>query len=76
MKIQEHKIIRISWIDASTNSGWRSADKDETDEIESVGILVHKDKKAVVLSTSVSRWGHYLDQLSIPTTAIKKLRYL
>jgi hypothetical protein len=76
MKIAGHKIVRVSWIDATTTGGWRLADKGGTDIIESIGILVNKEKDWVTLSASVSRWGNYLDQITIPASAIKKLKYL
>lgn len=78
MKIKGHKVVRVRWNDASSMSGWRDIQRTEpsADIIESIGILIKKNKHGVVLSTSISEWGNSVDPITIPKHAIQKLKYL
>lgn len=73
---QKYKIARITWVDSCAAQGWHNIRSSEIGigEVTSVGFIVHEDKKAVVLTTSVSPTnGHVLDALSIPRGAIVKI---
>lgn len=69
-------VVRVWWVDSTTTMGWCLEDVDGPTVIESVGQLVREDEESVVLSTSRSREGRYIDQLTIPRRCIRKMRKL
>ena len=79
MKIGKYKVVRVGWLDAASADGWRKGiegKKNDVDFIQSVGILVSKTNNALTLSTSISQWGNFVDQITIPARAIIKVQYL
>ena len=68
------KIVYVEWIDSCTTSGWRDEDRSGASLIKSVGIEVSRNERTLVLSTSRSDGGRYVDQMSIPMEAGKKIR--
>lgn len=66
------KLVYVEWKDSSTTRGWGDPEKDQTTMIRSVGWLVSKTKDTLTLSTSQSKYNRFLDQLNIPTFAIKQ----
>ena len=68
------KVLYVEWVDSCTSRGWDNLDKSGPVLIRSVGIRVHRDANSLVLSTSKSGSGRYVDQITIPASAIKKVR--
>jgi hypothetical protein len=79
MKIAKRKVARVTWIDSFRTYGWcpEGEVKDgEEDLIESIGIVVNDYKKSIVLSTSISRHTNFIDMITIPKIAVRKIRYI
>ena len=68
------KLAYVQWEDSATDPGWSPPHDDERFWIKSFGILVREGKKTVTLSTSKSPGGNYVDQITIPRSAIRKMR--
>ena len=67
------KAVHVWWNDSATDLGWRDKDISGPSIIESVGWLVHETADFIVLSTSNGSSGKWLDQISIPRSAIRKV---
>ena len=73
MKTEVYDLVRVEWIDSSSYGGWNPGVKGPSN-IVSYGIhLPTDDKSYVALTTSWSEGDHFMDVLSIPKVAIKKL---
>jgi len=72
--VKKLKAVQIKWEDSFTSPGWDNPQRDGRHYILSVGLLVHEGKHSVTISTSVSQRHRYMDQLTIPRSAIKKMR--
>ena len=70
------RAVCVRWFDSATKQGWRDKDISGPVEIDSVGWLVHKADKVIVLSTSRSASDHFVDQISIPTKCVRKMTKL
>jgi hypothetical protein len=72
------KAVTIQWVDSSSNSGWnRPSDLDDTPAlIRSAGFLVRRDRASVTISTSCGPRGGFIDSLTVPTSAVRSIRYL
>jgi hypothetical protein len=70
------KLTYVEWQDSCCSPGWDSPHGDEPLTIRSFGILVRKGKQSVTLSTSRSMNGRYMDQLTIPRSAIREMKRL
>ena len=73
--LKKLSVAYIEWEDSCSTSGWVKHDVKEHRPImiRSVGILAY-DKKFVTLSTSEDEFGKHSDPMSIPRSAIKKVR--
>ena len=71
--MKKFKLVKIKWEDSFCSPGWDAAQKDERFIIHSFGLLVHEGKNSVTISTSRSQRGRYMDQLTIPRSAIRKM---
>ncbi len=71
------KPILVIWEDTSMSQGWVKAsdEKATTIEFESLGWLIHKNKKSLTMCMSVSA-GIMGEVLSIPAGCIKKVVHL
>ncbi len=68
------KVIYVEWEDSAMSAGWEQPHSDKPLFIRSAGILVRQGRRSITLSTSRSQGGLYVDQLTIPRSAIRKLR--
>ncbi len=69
------KLCIIEWDDSQSNHGWRSIEEvDEVAGIKSAGFLLREGKNTVTISTSVDEYLHFIDQLTIPRSAIRKIK--
>lgn len=73
-------VAYVEWVDSQTSYGWRKFDLRQGDDepcvIRSVGIVAHQNRVSVSLSTSQSKNGNVVDFITIPRSAIKKLKKL
>ena len=67
-------VVYVEWDDSESTYGWREPDKDKPSVIQSIGVLANKDKNGVIISTSKTAYGKYVDQLWIPKSAIRKMK--
>lgn len=69
-------VAYVEWADSACNRGWLDFNRatDGPSLIQSVGILVHSSKDFVTLTTSCDSAGKVTDSLSIPRSAIRKIR--
>lgn len=70
------KAVYVRWVDSSTRRGWEQPDTGELCVIHSVGIEVGRTADAIILSTSFNSGTMFVDQLSIPLAAVKKITRL
>lgn len=70
------RVVQVEWEDSACTRGWNVRQDYESFSISSIGYLVAKDKKGIVVSTSVSETGNVDNQLHIPKSAIRKFKYL
>jgi|GEM_PF-5977673 len=68
------KLTYVEWEDSSCSPGWGPPHSDEPLTIRSFGILVRQGKQSVTISTSRSINGSYMDQLTIPRSAIREIK--
>ena len=68
------KILYIEWWDSSRTPGWNDAHTGAPMLCVSVGMLVHRDKKWITISASYNGGTQYCDQMTIPMSAVKKIR--
>ena len=67
-------VLYVEWDDSESVYGWREPEKYTPKPIRSIGVVVHRDKNTLVISTSQTEYGKYMDQLLIPTCAIRKVK--
>lgn len=73
----KYPAYQIDWVDSSAPPGWYEIDDTDCDPlvIHSVGYLMAKTDKGVVITTSVSSYsGKAMDPLTIPRCAILKMK--
>lgn len=75
------KIVKVLWIDTSSNHEWKSAEAmkkwgNEDMVIESIGFLIDKNNKHVVLSGMMASDGESGIQQRIPRGCVKKITYI
>jgi len=71
---KKRQVAWIEWEDSVGDSGWRQPSKEGPSLITTVGYVVHKEKTHITLTTSVASTGNVMDQLTIPTSAIRKIK--
>lgn len=65
-------LVYVEWADSCSTMGWHPVPAGrETSHIVSVGLLVQEDEQQVVISTSQSEHGRYVDYLAIPRASIR-----
>jgi hypothetical protein len=74
------KFYRVDWIDAASNSSWRSeegaAGKRGTIDIVTVGHLVKHTKAEIILALSKDYNGQVADTIAIPKSCVTRIRRL
>jgi hypothetical protein len=81
--IRRPPLVHVLWTDAFSARGWRNHDEiqeliRESTDIDSVGYLIHRSPKKVVLVGSIDRqetpnMNHYHE---IPTSMVKRITHL
>ena len=69
-------LIYVEWKDAATSSGWNYKEDTGLMNVRSVGWLVKQDKTTLTITTSQSKYGKFLDPLSIPKHSISQMKVL
>jgi hypothetical protein len=67
-------IVMLTWLDSANTSGWHPEDESGPVTIKSIGLLVNETREFIVISTSKSDQGRYMDQLTIPRSVVKKIQ--
>jgi hypothetical protein len=70
------KLVAIEWIDSCHLPGWvgkEEAEEAGISECTSVGLIIRKDKKEVVIAQSYSDTGNYAEITSIPVCSVVKI---
>ena len=78
MRVKEGDLVKIDWVDITSESTWTSMDKakaSEPSDIVDVGILIHKSKKKVVIANSISE-DFQCSYTVFPKNVIKRIRKL
>lgn len=84
VKRHKHKAVLVTWLDAASRSGWHSrsskADRARISrstplEIKSLGWLMEKNDKCIVISQSLSKWSAG-ELLTIPRSCVVSIEEL
>lgn len=73
------KIVLVKWVDSASANGWKGREsldrfiKGDLDAIKTVGMLVHQDKKKVVLIQSDGD-NQAMGLFEIPRGCIKSIK--
>jgi len=67
-------VVYVEWDDSESTYGWRAPETPKPAAIRSIGVLANKDKNGVIISTSKTEYGKYVNQLWIPRSAIRKMK--
>jgi hypothetical protein len=67
-------VVYVEWYDSESVYGWREPETMFPKPIRSIGVLVHRDKNMLVLSTSKTVYGKHIDQLTIPMCSVRKIK--
>ncbi len=71
------KAVEVEWEDSCIYRGWHSTHPTYTTEAcKTVGYLISKDNKRVVIGPTTGEDNSLSDPLVIPRGCIKKIRYL
>lgn len=70
------KLVKVIWEDAWGRAGWSREADVEGMEVESIGYLLARNKKGILLAQGLSEDGAALGIGFIPHGMIKKLRRL
>jgi len=52
---KEKELVRVKWVDIISYSDWTTHDKVSCPTFESVGWLVHRDKKEIKIATTLDK---------------------
>ncbi len=78
VKRHKHTAVLVTWLDAASRSGWRSRSrisKCGPIRIKSLGWLLEKNKKYVIVSQNLSKWQAGA-LLSIPRSCVESIEEL
>ena len=79
INIKNLKIVEVTWHDSCSDGGWKSLKSSLSGSIstcQSVGYLLQRNRKQVILIQSRSDTGNLSDQIAIPRTDVVKIIYL
>lgn len=79
LKVRPYPIVEVKWHDAFVNPRWMTATQgisngESTETVLSVGYLVKKSKKVVILASGAGESGDFSSWHSIPMGMVKKIR--
>lgn len=70
------KPVLVEWIDSMGKAGWVYEHEEADTRCTSVGHLVKSDKKSVILALNTAMVGSYGDLITIPRSAVRRIRKL
>ena len=70
------RVAYVEWEDSCSSRGWGEFNKERDGPIiiRSIGIVVHRDKDLLALSTCLDPHGKSADSIAIPVSAIRKVK--
>jgi len=71
-------MMRVEWEDAATYSGWTDLEHREfpTSECVSVGFLLSRSDRAIVMALTISDGGGASEIVAIPVANVREIREL
>jgi hypothetical protein len=69
----------VEWVDSKAQGSWRDADEYRNEQpapCRSVGYVLTRDAKKIILLQSQSESGGVSDSITIPIGCVTKVRYL
>jgi hypothetical protein len=71
-------VYEVEWVDSCAHHGWRDEDEEfPVSFCRTSGYLIHRDKTRVTIASSQDATsGHVSDIITIPRSAIRKVRRL
>lgn len=75
------KIVHVKWVDAASVGGWRTLKaandfiEGDLDPVDSIGMLLHEDKKKIVLIQSHGK-NEVMGLFEIPKGCIKSVKVI
>ena len=77
--MEKKPIVKVTWIDSSSDSSWHTLDVIEKFEIKpdmfSIGYLTRNDDEMVVVSSNIGRWN-YSGSTIIPKRCVVDIKVL
>ena len=74
---KKHPAVIVKWRDSASLRGWQDIDtKHGPAEITTIGWLIEKNKKQVLIASCVSYEGSIRDALAIPRSCVTSLEKL
>ncbi len=77
--MKKTKLAQVDWIDACSSGRWeedKESEKRSLGRIRTVGYILHRDKQRIILAQSKDSAESNSDRILIPTSCVKRLRYL
>lgn len=78
-RIDGYEIVYVEWLDACASAGWHSS-RDIREgglaKMKSIGFLVHRDSETVIISSSKGVEDRFGDAMTIPRSAVTKIKIL
>jgi len=78
--MKRFRAVEVTWIDASSSNSWRTiavhAEEDDVPPflVKSLGWVLRRNSRVLILAQSVSHNGQAMDVLTIPAGMIKRVR--
>lgn len=78
--MKKYRKVLVTWHDAVTKTGWEEpADAvvdHHTQECESIGYIIHRTKKDIVLAQTISQDGQINGRITIPLIWLRAIQTL
>lgn len=76
VRMVKMRLVQVKWVDSALNIGWKSRYSKETSisKCKTVGYLVKKNKKQLVIAMSVNDSGGYSEAMAIPIECVKSVK--
>lgn len=67
--------VQVEWEDSAFTGGWRrSYQRVTTSQCKTIGYLIEKTKRQVVVSMDVNEDGGYAETMAIPRAVVKSIK--
>ena len=77
-RIPKKQLVEVDWVDSWSSARWENkdtvADDDGVLHCRSVGYVLRRGQKSVVLAASMSESGNVGDRICIPRPCVKTIR--